>query len=105
MSTKRRVVVDSLIGAAAIHVVMLACSATNTSALNQRDGGGTDGAVDVASVDASRGDDAPAVADAGGLLDAFLDAVRDVVGAETNDAHVSPSTLVDGLTRVGVHAA
>ncbi|MDB4928812.1 MAG: hypothetical protein JWM10_1296 [Myxococcaceae bacterium] len=97
MTTKRRVVVGSLVGAAAIHVVMLACSATDTTALNRRDGGGSDGggsdgAADVASVDAPRGDDAHSVTDAGGFLDAFLDAVRDVVGAETRDAHAQDAT-------------
>jgi hypothetical protein len=105
MTTRRRIVVGSLAGAAAIHLAMLACSGTDTSALAGRDGGGADGAADVATVDVGRGDDAPTVTDAGGLLDAFLDAVRDAIGdvadAEVRDAHAGGD---GGVTDAGTPA-
>lgn len=96
MATRRRIVVGSLAGAVAIHLVMLSCSANAPSVMGLADGGGIDAAgSDVAAVDVARLDTGSTTTDTGnhdaGFLDTLLDAVRDVIGevadAEVRDAH------------------
>lgn len=96
MATRRRIVVGSLVGAVAIHLVMLSCSANAPSVMGLADGGGIDAAgSDVAAVDVARLDTGSTTTDTGnhdaGFLDTLLDAVRDVIGevvdAEVRDAH------------------
>jgi hypothetical protein len=103
MATRRRIVVGSLAGAVAIHLVMLACSANAPSIMGPADGGGLDAAgSDVAIADVARLDTGSTTTDTGaatpdtgqhdaGFLDTLLDAVRDVIGevvdAEVRDAH------------------
>lgn len=96
MATRRRIVVGSLAGAVAIHLVMLSCSANAPSVMGLADGGGIDAAgSDVAAVDVARPDTGSTTTDTGshdaGFLDTLLDAVRDAIGevvdAEVRDAH------------------
>lgn len=103
MATRRRIVVGSLAGAVAIHLVMLACSANAPSIMGPADGGGLDAAgSDVAIADVARLDTGSTTTDTGAatpdtgqhdasFLDTLLDAVRDVIGdvvdAEVRDAH------------------
>jgi hypothetical protein len=96
MATRRRIVVGSLAGAVAIHLVMLSCSANAPSVMGLADGGGIDAAgSDVATVDVARLDTGSTTTDTGGhdagFLDTLLDAVRDAIGevvdAEVRDAH------------------
>jgi hypothetical protein len=96
MATRRRIVVGSLAGAVAIHLVMLSCSANAPSVMGLVDGGGIDAAgSDVAAADVARLDTGSTTTDTGnhdaGFLDTLLDAVRDVIGevadAEVRDAH------------------
>ena len=87
MTTRRRMVVGSLAGAAAIHLAMLACSGAGSNLTG--DGGANDaGRADVTGVDGTTTD---AGARDAGFLDTLLDAVRDVIGevadAEVRDAH------------------
>jgi hypothetical protein len=80
---KKKLVLGSLLGAAAIHVVFLACG---TVAPNP---------------DATAGQDAT-TGDAPSGLDALVDAVRDVIGkltdAESHDAHAGTDGGADGGT-------
>lgn len=110
MANRRRIVVGSLVGAAAIHLVMLACSANAPALIGTPDGGGLDAAgSDVVAVDLGRLDTGSAATDTGqhdaGFFDTLLDAVRDVIGevadAEVRDAHAGGD---GGVADAGVTA-
>jgi|GEM_PF-3261592 len=113
MANRRRIVVGSLVGAAAIHLVMLACSANAPALMGTSDGGGLDAAgSDVATVDVGRldigsaTDTGAATSDTGqqdaGFFDTLLDVVRDVIGdvvdAEVRDAHAGGDAGADAGT-------
>lgn len=93
MRTRTRLVFGSLAGAVAVHIVLVACSASS-SITDPRDGAVVD-APDFSDVV-----DAMAAGDLGRALDVAADAAVDVLGdlgrAETSDAHAGggPATEV-----------